>query len=90
MRSTRAIVNNPSVLILDESTGALDPISETEVLESVLAHRQGKTTIMISHRPPVIQRADWIVLLEEGQVKYEGSRNTFNEQSAEHRQFLTI
>ena len=86
----RAIVNNPAVLILDESTGALDPVSETEVLASLLAHRQGKTTIMISHRPPVIQRADWIVLLEEGQVKLQGSQENFHNLSGEHRQFLTI
>ena len=41
----RAIVNDPPVLILDESTGALDPVSETQVLRSILSHRQGKTTI---------------------------------------------
>lgn len=85
----RAIVNNPSILILDESTGALDPVSETEVLESILADRQGQTTIMISHRPPVIQRADWIVLLEEGQVKQQGSRENFHQTPGEHQQFLT-
>lgn len=69
----RAIINNPPILILDESTGALDPVSENEVLESLLNHRQGKTTIMITHRPPVIQKANWIVLLENGQVKKQGS-----------------
>jgi ABC-type bacteriocin/lantibiotic exporter with double-glycine peptidase domain len=65
----RAIVTDPSILILDESTGALDPVSETQVLDRLLYHRQGKTTIMISHRPKVIQRADWIVLLENGRLK---------------------
>ena len=48
----RAIVNDPPILILDESTGALDPVSEAQVLENLLDHRQGKTTILISHRPP--------------------------------------
>lgn len=86
----RAIVNNPAVLILDESTGALDPISETEVLQSVLSHRKGQTTIMISHRPPVIQKADWLVLLEEGKVKYQGWRENFHTQSKEDQLFLTI
>jgi ABC-type bacteriocin/lantibiotic exporter with double-glycine peptidase domain len=46
----RAILTDPPVLILDESTGALDPVTEAEVLNTLLAHRQGKTTIMISHR----------------------------------------
>ena len=62
----RAIVNNPPVLILDESTGALDPVSETQVLKQLLTHRQGQTTILISHRPRVIRQADWIIMLEEG------------------------
>ena len=86
----RGIVNNPAVLILDESTGALDPISETEVLKSLFTHRQNKTTIMISHRPPVIQKADWIILLEEGKVKQEGSVDRIYQESEENRQFLTV
>ena len=84
----RAIANDPPVLILDESTGALDPISEGEVLENLLASRQGKTTIIISHRPPVISKADWIVMLEEGEVKLQGDRRDLDYQPGEHLQFL--
>jgi ATP-binding cassette, subfamily C, bacterial len=62
----RAIFTDPPVLILDESTGALNLVTEAEALNTLLTHRQGKTTITISHRPRVIQRADWIVLLERG------------------------
>jgi ATP-binding cassette subfamily C protein len=84
----RAIVNDPPVLILDESTGALDPVSETQVLDQLLEHRQGKTTIMISHRPRVIQRADWIVLLEQGQLKLQGSLEDLSSQAGDHLDFL--
>lgn len=69
----RAIVTNPPILILDESTGALDPAGEAEVLDRLLHYRQGKTTIMISHRPPVINRASWIVLLDNGKLKFTGT-----------------
>ena len=86
----RTIVKNPPILILDESTGALDPISEAEVLDNLLTSRQGKTTIIISHRPPVIRKADWIVMLEEGRLKMQGDRNTLNYQSGEHLQFLGV
>ncbi len=86
----RAIVNHPPVLILDESTGALDPISEAEVLETLLASRQSKTTIIISHRPPVISKADWIVMLEEGKLKLQGDRHELNYQTGEHQQFLVV
>jgi ATP-binding cassette, subfamily C, bacterial len=84
----RAIANDPPILILDESTGALDPVSEAEVLEKILHHRQGKTTIMISHRPRVIQRADWIVLLSEGQLKMQGKVEDLQHQSGTHLNFL--
>lgn len=84
----RAIVNHPPVLILDESTGALDPISEGEVLENLLVSRQGKTTIIISHRPPVIGKADWIVMLEDGEVKLQGDRRELDYQPGAHLQFL--
>ena len=86
----RAIVNNPPILVLDESTGALDPISEAEVLQHLLAYRRGKTTIIISHRPPVISKANWIVMLEEGKVILQGDRKQLDERVGEHRQFLTV
>lgn len=84
----RAIVNDPPILILDESTAGLDPVSEAQVLDSLLKSRQGKTTILISHRPRVIQRADWIVYLEQGQVKLQGSPQQLREHLGDHLDFL--
>ncbi|WP_445627702.1 peptidase domain-containing ABC transporter [Nostoc sp. DSM 114167] len=84
----RAIVTDPPILILDESTGALDPVSEAKLLDRLLSHRQGKTTIMISHRPKVIGRADWIVLLEEGRLKIQGTPESLRHQAGEHLDFL--
>ena len=85
----RAIVTDPPILILDESTGALDPVGETEVLDKLLFHRQSKTTIMISHRPRVIERADWIVLLENGQLKLQGTPEEMRSRPGDHMDFLT-
>lgn len=68
----RALVKHPPILILDESTSGLDPRSEVEVLDRLLAHRQGKTTVLVSHRPSVIKRADWLVMLEAGELKVQG------------------
>lgn len=84
----RAIVNDPPVLILDESTGSLDPVSEAQVLNQLLSHRQGKTTILISHRPRVIQQADWIVQLEQGRLKIQGSIEDLRNQAGDHFDFL--
>ncbi len=85
----RAIVNEPPVLILDESTAGLDPVSEAEVLDKLLHHRQGKTTILISHRPRVINRADWIVFLEEGKLKMQGSVEELRSLPGDHINFVT-
>ena len=84
----RALVTDPPVLILDESTGALDPISEAKVLSQLFAHRQGKTTILISHRPKVIARADWVVMLEKGQLKIQGTPEQLRSLKGEHLNFL--
>jgi ATP-binding cassette subfamily C protein len=85
----RAIVNDPPILILDESTGSLDPVSETKILDNLLQHRQGKTTILISHRPRVIQRADWIVMLDRGSLKIQGNLEELRQQPGDHLNFLT-
>ena len=84
----RAIVTDPPILILDESTGALDPVSEAQILDKLLYYRQGKTTIMISHRPKVIQRANWIVLLEEGRLKIQGTPEQLRLVPGDHLDFL--
>jgi ATP-binding cassette, subfamily C, bacterial len=84
----RAIVSDPTILILDESTGALEPSLEAKVLDRLLADRQGKTTILISHRPRVIQRADWLLLLEQGSLQLQGRPEELRNLPGEHLDFL--
>jgi len=86
----RAIVTDPPVLILDESTAGLDPVSETQVLDNLLSHRKGKTTILISHRPTVINRANWVVLLEKGTLKLQGPVEDLLSVPGDHRYFLKV
>jgi ATP-binding cassette subfamily B protein/ATP-binding cassette subfamily C protein len=86
----RGILTNPPILILDEATAGLDPVSETHVLDRLLASRKGQTTILITHRPSVVNRADWIVLMDQGKVELQGSLETFLSQTGEHMKFLTI
>ena len=67
----RALASDPPVLLLDESTSALDPVLESRLMDQLLAHRRGKTTVLVSHRPNVILRADWIVFMEQGRVRQQ-------------------
>lgn len=85
----RAIVTDPPILILDESTANLDSNREARVLDQLLHHRQGQTTILISHRPSVIQRADWIVVLEQGHVLLQGARQQLLQQSGTHLDLMS-
>ncbi|MBD6618083.1 peptidase domain-containing ABC transporter [Komarekiella sp. 'clone 1'] len=84
----RAIVTDPPVLILDESTGGLDPVSEAQVLDQLFKHRRGKTTILITHRPKVVNRADWVVLLDQGKLKIQGSLEDLHSKKGDHLDFL--
>lgn len=84
----RAIVIDPAILILDESTSGLDPVSEAQVLDQLFEHRQGKTTIFITHRPKVINRADWIVLIDQGKLTLEGSLEDLRGKSGDHLDFV--
>jgi ATP-binding cassette subfamily C protein len=61
----RALLHNPPVLILDESTANLEAASEAAVLDQLLHTRSGQTTILISHRPQVIQRAEHRLSLDQ-------------------------
>jgi ABC-type bacteriocin/lantibiotic exporter with double-glycine peptidase domain len=69
----RGLLADPPVLILDEATDSLDPLSEDQVMTDVLENRRGKTTILISHRADVIRRADYAVVMEQGLITWTGS-----------------
>jgi ABC-type bacteriocin/lantibiotic exporter with double-glycine peptidase domain len=77
----RALIGRPSILILDESTSALDPVLESKLMDNLLGNRQGLTTLLISHRPSVIMRSDWIIYLERGRVKEQNYPSALRESS---------
>ncbi|MGJ3253700.1 MAG: peptidase domain-containing ABC transporter [Elainellaceae cyanobacterium] len=84
----RAIITDPPVLILDESTGALDPVSEAQILQRLFNSRPGKTTIVISHRPSVVQHADWLIMLDQGKVVIQGTPEDLRHRPGDHLDFL--
>jgi ATP-binding cassette subfamily B protein len=69
----RALYRDPEILILDEASSSLDPVSEKYVqnaIESLLSEK--KTVIVISHRLSSIQKAGKIIVLKDGKVMEEG------------------
>lgn len=64
----RAVLRNAPILLLDEATSALDGETERSVRDALAALMQGRTTIVIAHRPSTIERADRIYVLDHGRV----------------------
>jgi subfamily B ATP-binding cassette protein MsbA len=69
----RTLLKNAPILILDEATSALDSESERQVQSGLEALMQGRTTLVIAHRLSTIEKADRIVVLEQGRVAEVGS-----------------
>lgn len=72
----RALLKNAPILILDEATSALDSHSEKQIqlaLENVL---NKQTTLVIAHRLSTIEKADWIIVLENGELIEQGTHET--------------
>jgi len=64
----RAVLANPPILILDEATSALDTESERVVQNAIDYLMQNRTSIVIAHRLSTVQRASYIVVLDEGRI----------------------
>ena len=69
----RALYRDAPILLFDEATSSLDPVIESEVLESVKAFMDGRTVIMVAHRRKAIAACDRIIVLENGKVSGTGS-----------------
>jgi len=84
----RAIIADPRVLILDDATSAVDPTKEHEIRGALQQVMEGRTTIVIAHRPATIALADRVVLLREGLVIAEGTHEGLLASSAPYREVL--
>lgn len=76
----RALLYNPSILILDEATSSIDTESEQLIEKAIETLIQGRTSIVIAHRLSTIRKADQILVLERGKIIEKGSHQSLMEQ----------
>jgi ATP-binding cassette subfamily B protein len=69
----RALLKNPPLMLLDEATSALDAQSERMVQAALESAMRGRTTLVIAHRLATVQRADRIIVLDQGRLIEQGT-----------------
>jgi ATP-binding cassette subfamily B protein len=71
----RTMISNPKMLILDEATSSVDTLTEQLIQEAFFKMMDGKTSFVIAHRLSTIQKADKILVMEQGQIVEIGSHH---------------
>jgi len=86
----RAILTNPNILILDDSTSAIDSATEDEIQKAINKVLEGRTTLIITHRLSQIRKADKIIVLHHGEIVDQGSHAELLERCSLYQRIFRI
>lgn len=84
----RAFETNPPILILDDSTSAIDSATEDKIQRAIWSAAEGRTTILITHRLSQIRWADHIIVLRKGKVVAQGTHEDLLQSSESYRRIF--
>jgi NHLM bacteriocin system ABC transporter peptidase/ATP-binding protein len=82
----RALVNNPSILILDEATSSLDSQTEYDIDQNI--RKKGCTTLVIAHRLSTIRDCDEIIVLDKGKIAQRGTHDELHKQKGIYHELI--
>lgn len=85
----RAILRDPSILILDEATSMIDPESEVAISQALAEFSQGRTCLIVAHRLSTVRSCDAIVVMNEGTIVDVGTHEQLMERCALYRRLAT-
>jgi ATP-binding cassette subfamily B protein len=85
----RAFLTDPRILILDDSTSAIDSATEDRIQRAIYAAAKGRTTLIITHRLSQIRWADLIVVLHGGKIGAVGRHENLMESSRAYRRIFS-
>jgi ATP-binding cassette subfamily B protein len=86
----RALLTDPTILLLDDATAALDTETTREILGSLRTAAIGRTTLMVTHHPALLRLADRILVLDRGRIVQSGTHLELSAVSGPYRELLRI
>ncbi len=90
MAISRAFMSDAPILILDEPTAALDALKEHDLYEEIARHAADKTVIFISHRFSTVRMADYIAVVDDGQIVEQGTHDDLLAQGGTYAKMFNV
>jgi len=86
----RAVVENPDILVLDEATSAVDPVTESRLQRALGALLEGRTSVIVAHRLATVTGADRILVMHQGRLVEQGSHAELYERGGIYRDLFDL
>jgi ATP-binding cassette subfamily B protein len=86
----RALLLEPTVLLLDDPTSAIDAETEREILAAMESAMRGRTTFIVAHRLATLRRADRILVLDRGRLAQSGTHEALMAEDGPYRRAIQV
>lgn len=86
----RALLVDPRILILDDATASVDSGTERAIQDALADVMRERTTFIIAHRASTVRRADWIVVMDKGQIVQQGRHTDLVDREGPYREFCAL